>query len=202
MAQSLFEWTWLALLITATAVRKAHEHKVGRRASLRGIPLPEAGMMVLWGVAAGVLPLLYLFSPWLDFADYPFDVPLALSIVGVALFVCAIWLLHRSHADLGRQWSPAVEFQDDHVLVTEGAYEWVRHPMYAAHLLWGLAQTLLLPNFVAGPWAFVLMIGITAMRIPREERAMKEQFGDAYQRYRARTGGIVPRWIANRGRPP
>ena len=195
MSQEIFEWTWLALLIAISTVRKVHVHKAGQRASLKGIPIPEATLMVLWGLAAGVLPLFYMFSPWLDFADFPSEIPQALRVVGVALFVFAIWLLHRSHADLGKHWSATVEFKDDHVLVTEGAYERIRHPMYAAHVLWGMAQVLLFPNFIVGPLALILIFGIMALRIPREERAMIEKFGDAYRQYMERTGCILPKWI-------
>jgi len=187
------EWAWLSLLIVITTVRKVHEFKAGQRSSLKGIPAPEATAMVLWGLAAGVLPLFYMFSPWLDFADYPFEMPVPARAFGVALFVFAIWLLHRSHADLGRQWSPTVEFKDDHKLVTQGVYTRIRHPMYSAHVLWGIAQALLLPNLIAGPWALILICGVLALRIPREERAMIEEFGDAYRQYMERTGRILPR---------
>ena len=54
--------------------------------------------------------------------------------------------------------------------------------MYAAHVLWGIAQTLLIPNIVAGLLALILMFPVLALRIPREERAMGEQFGEAYRR--------------------
>jgi len=192
MQQEIFEWTWLALLLVISTVRKVHEHRAGRRSSLKGIPVLEATVMILWGVAAGVLPLFYMFSPWLDFANLPFEIPLALSIVGVVLFVFAIWLLHRSHADLGKQWSPTVEFKDDHALVTEGVYSRIRHPMYTAHVVWGMAQALLLPNLIAGPVALILMFAAMGLRIPREERAMLEEFGDAYRQYMERTRRILP----------
>ena len=201
MPQDIFEWVWLALLIVISTVRKVHEHKAGQRSSLGGIPVPEATMMVLWGLAASVLPLFYMFSPWLHFANYPFEMPLALRAVGAALFVFAIWLLHRSHGDLGKQWSPTVEFADDHALVTDGVYRRVRRPMYAAHVVWGVAQALLLPNLIAGPLALILIFTTIALRIPREERAMIEEFGDAYRQYMARTGRILPKGMEDSDAP-
>ena len=36
------------------------------------------------------------------------------------------------------------------MLVTEGIYGRVRHPMYTAFWLWAVAQALLLPNWIAG----------------------------------------------------
>ena len=64
----------------------------------------------------GVLPLFYIYSPWFDFAEVPFEMPLDLG--GTVLFVVAIWLFYRSSADQGKEWSPTVEFEDAHVLGT------------------------------------------------------------------------------------
>jgi len=90
-----------------------------------------------------------LFSEWLDFADYPIEMPWALGVFGVLLFLVAIWLLHRSHADLGKNWSPRGDATAGHSLVTGGVYERIRHPMYAAHVVWGIAQALLLREAMA-----------------------------------------------------
>ena len=196
MSQELFDWVWLVLLLVIIAVRKMHERKAARRTSLKGTPFVEAALMVLWGVAAGVVPLFYLFGPWLDFATLPVMMSPAFGFVGIALFVMAIWLLHRSHTDLGKGWSPTVEPEAEQRLVTEGVYKRIRHPMYAAHVLWGLAQALLLPNLVAGPVALVLIVAVLSLRIPREEQAMLSQFGEAYRRYMSTTGRIVPKLSA------
>lgn len=53
----------------------------------------------LWGVAT-LIPLIYMLAHWLDFADY--DLPAWAGWIGAATFVIALWLLWRSHADLGR----------------------------------------------------------------------------------------------------
>ncbi len=192
MLQGTFNWVWFALLIAIIVVRKAHERKAGRHSRLKGTPIVEAALMVLWGVAAGVLPLFYIFGSWLDFADLPFKMPSAFGFFGIALFLISIWLLHRSHADLGRLWSPTVEPEAKQRLVTDGVYKRTRHPMYAAHVLWGFAQALLLPNLIAGPLALLLMLGVISLRVPREEQAMLEEFGDNYRTYMKTTGRILP----------
>ena len=173
MSQDVLNWTWVVLLVAMIAVRKMHERKAGRRSTLKGTPLAEAVLMLLWGVAAGMLPFFYIFGTWLDFADLSIDRPSELGLTGVALFLISVWLLHRSHADLGEMRSPTVEPGAKQRLVTDRVYKLVRHPMYAAHVLWGVAQM--------------------ALRIPREERAMIQQFADEYRRYMDRTGRILPK---------
>jgi protein-S-isoprenylcysteine O-methyltransferase Ste14 len=145
--------------------------------------------------AAGVtmfLPFIFMFTPWLSFADYNF--PQWLGWIGTALFAIALLLLWRSHADLGHNWSPIIQIKQQHTLVTDGVYRHIRHPMYAAHLLWATAQGLLLENWLAG-WGFlVFFIPIYLIRAPKEERLMLEQFGDQYLQYISRTGRIIPRF--------
>lgn len=149
--------------------------------------------MVLWAVAASLLPLSYIFGTWLDFANLPFAMPPVVGVTGTALFLFSIWLLHRAHADLGKSWSVAVKPRAGRHLVTHGVYRRVRHPMYAAHVLWGIAQTLLLPNLIAGPVALVLIVILLGLRIPREERALLERFGEEYRRYIDKTGRMLPK---------
>jgi protein-S-isoprenylcysteine O-methyltransferase Ste14 len=59
--------------------------------------------------------------------------------------------------------------------------------------LWGMAQTLLLQNWIAGWAGLVLFLPMYVSRVPREEQLMMEQFGEAYREYVKRTGRIVPR---------
>jgi protein-S-isoprenylcysteine O-methyltransferase Ste14 len=145
-------------------------------------------------VAAGLgmaAPLVYLFTPWLDFANY--DLPGWMGWAGTAAFAAALVLLWRSHADLGLNWSATLRIRSGHCLVTRGIYRDIRHPMYAAHLLWAVAQGLLLANWLAG-WAFLaVFVPFYLLRVPHEEKMMLDQFGDEYRAYMARTGRLIPR---------
>jgi len=202
MPQAIYNWIWLALLVAITVLRKIHERRSGDHSRLAGTPVVEGVLMALWGIAAGVLPLFYVFGPWLELANLPFDWPPILGALGVVLFLAALWLLHRSHADLGRSWSPTVEPRATSRLVTVGVYRRIRHPMYSAHVVWGLAQALLLPNLLAGPLALAIMLAVLALRIPREERFMLEEFGEEYRDYMRTTGRLLPRYAKDGGREP
>ena len=107
--------------------------------------------------------------------------------------VVALWLFWTSHADLGKNWSRTLEIQKGHQLVTHGVYRSVRHPMYASIWLFSLAQGLLLESWLAGWSAFVAFAILYFVRIPHEERMMREFFGRDYTDYMAQTGRIFPR---------
>jgi protein-S-isoprenylcysteine O-methyltransferase Ste14 len=139
-----------------------------------------------------VLPVLYLFTPWLAFADY--RQPMLIPWSGTAVMVVALWLFWRAHVDLGLNWSITLEMRKDHELITHGVYQRVRHPMYAAIFLFAIAQGFLLPNWLAGWGGFVSFAILYLVRAPREERMMTEFFGESYRDYMKRTGRLAPRW--------
>jgi protein-S-isoprenylcysteine O-methyltransferase Ste14 len=137
-----------------------------------------------------VFPLIYVLTPWIDFADYP---TLSwLRLLGAALFAAGIWLLWRSHADLAANWSASLEARNEQTLVTGGVFARIRHPMYSAHLLWAFGQALLLPNLLAGVLFLAVQVPLYAIRVPREERLLIERFGEPYREYMTRTGRFLP----------
>ena len=138
-----------------------------------------------------LLPILYLFTSWLAFADY--RLPAAAHWAGTIVMVAALWLFWRSHADLGPNWSVSLELRKDHQVITHGVYRSIRHPMYASILLWGLAQGLLLDNWLAGWSALATFVPLYVLRAPREEAMMCEFFGQDYRDYMGRTGRLIPR---------
>lgn len=136
------------------------------------------------------LPLLWVFTPWFGFADYPLrPLPLGLGALAVAL---GLVLFHRSHADLGTNWSITLEVREGHRLVTHGVYRQIRHPMYTALLLHGAGLAVAVPNWVAGPIYLVVMALLVACRLGPEEALMRATFGAEYEAYASRTRRLVP----------
>lgn len=85
---------------------------------------------------------------------------------------------------------------EEHKLVTEGVYAHIRHPIYVAVWLTGLAQLLMLANWIAGPACLILYLPVYLVRVPREEGMMRDHFGDEYRAYAERTGAIFPTWFS------
>ncbi len=84
---------------------------------------------------------------------------------------------------------PGADVQYAHVdapLQTDGQYAQVRHPMYRAVVLMGLAALVFHPN--AGQLLWSILLGATFIGyIPVEERLLLEARGDEYRRYCERT---------------
>jgi len=146
--------------------------------------------MALWGIAL-MLPLISIFTPWLEVADY--RIPPPLSVIGGIIFAYGLWLLWRSHEDLNKNFSPSLLIRKNHKLVTNGIYKRIRHPMYLSFLLWAIGQTLLIPNWLAGPLGLIAFLPLYIFRVRREEQQLLEHFGDAYREYQMTTGRLLPK---------
>jgi protein-S-isoprenylcysteine O-methyltransferase Ste14 len=184
---------WLIGTVLWFAVRYPHQrrsHQVAKASSKDR--KRERATLAVTGLLVHVVPLVYVLTGWPRFADYAFQP--ALAVIGAAVFAAALWLFHRSHADLGANWSIALDIRAKHALVTNGVYRLVRHPMYSAFWLNALAQALLLPNFVAGPAGLVGIAVLYFSRVAREERMMLETFGEEYRAYMSRSARLIP-WI-------
>ena len=146
-------------------------------------------MVVSWIGWQG-LPLIYIFTPWLDFADY--RLPPALGWLGTFLLGSALVVLTLAHRALGHHYSATLVIHSAQSLVTDGIFGVVRHPIYAGIWLWAIAQPLLLHNWIAGFANFVLFIPMYFFRVTREEKMMLECFGEEYRSYMQKTGRILP----------
>jgi protein-S-isoprenylcysteine O-methyltransferase Ste14 len=137
-----------------------------------------------------VVPLIWIVSPAFSFAEYPLRAgPFVAGIVSLAV---GLWLFHRSHVDLGKNWSVTLEVREEHQLITHGIYRHIRHPMYTALLLYSVGQTLVIPNWVVGPSYLIPFAILFVLRVQAEERMMLDQFGDQYREYMLRTKRLVP----------
>lgn len=191
MFNSIFKIVYFIELILITAVRSVGTAKYKREMTEddRSSTL-DTILLALNGLGM-VVPIFYVFSTWLDFADYA--LPAWLGWIGVVLFALAAVLLHLTHREMGRSWTPTLGLREDHKLVTAGVFKYIRHPMYAAHILWAIAQPLILSNWIAGFSFIIPQILQYLSRVGDEEKMMLEAFGEEYREYMETTGRIFPR---------
>jgi len=183
---------FLAGFIVYASIRHVFERRTkGIEKGVRRIDRLEKILLVFVAVGNLIMPVLYLFTPFLAFADY--RLPAFLPWCSSATMLAALWLFWRSHFDLGLNWSAFLEMRQDHQLIRQGVYRSIRHPMYVSIFLFGVAQALMLQNWVAGLSGLVTFVPLYIVRTPREERMMREWFGEEYQDYMRQTGRIIPR---------
>ena len=184
----------LFLVFTAAflAIRGVFARRMRHAKAVDKSSLGDRLLILLVGLGQVVLPCIVVTQPLLAFAARP--QPDACTVAGGVVMLAGLRLFWRSHADLGQNWSVTLELNADHRLVTEGLYRQMRHPMYASFLVLGIGQALLVANWIAGLSGLASVALLMAVRLPREEAMMVEQFGDQYRDYRRRVGAVLPRW--------
>jgi len=191
---AVFIAIYLLGLLVGSAIRWYYTRAYRKRIREEGRrPKVDTPLVYLPSLGMIGLPAVYILTPWLSFADYV--LPLWAGWAGTVIYAGAFVLLWRAHADLALAFSPITEITAGQQLVTDGVYRFIRHPIYAAHFLWALAQPLLLWNWIAGFSMLLTFLPLYLVRVPKEEAMMEEAFGDAYRSYMQQTGRIVPRLL-------
>lgn len=178
-------------LVLTIIIRVPHENKKAKIKVVKSHKTPlETALIAIIAIGMMLLPVLAIFTPLLAFADYSLS-PVAFAL-GVVMLIGNLYLFYRSHLDLGANFSPTLEIREGHKLVTKGVYQTIRNPMYTSIFFYGLAQMLLLPNWIAGPAGFIAIAVLFVLRVRFEEKMMIEEFGDEYIVYMQKTKRLLP----------
>lgn len=104
----------------------------------------------------------------------------------------AIGFVVWSAKSLGKMLRPEVMIQTEHQLVTSGAFQVVRHPIYFSAILSWLGIGLALSNILLLVITFVAVIPIYIYRAKVEEQLLIKHFGQAYEEYQQQVPMIFP----------
>lgn len=172
-----------------------------RTQTLSGVVPEQALERALWLVivpivaAWMVLPVLAAFRDAGGFAlPDPVRSPAGAVLRSLAAFAAVILLALtiRCWKRMGRHWKMAVTPGERQVLITDGPFARVRHPIYGYQILLMLASLAVVPT---GPMLLVAAVHGVVMTVKarNEEQYLNATHGDDYARYVARTGRFFPR---------
>jgi protein-S-isoprenylcysteine O-methyltransferase Ste14 len=176
---------WIAWLvywaISAANVKRAVRHESNWSRASYIIPIVIASILLAVPRLPGRGFLFWRFLPAGIDAYWP---GVTLIVAGLAF---TVWARRR----LGRNWSGTVQVKQNHQLIRDGPYRFVRHPIYT-----GLIVAFLGSALVIGDWfallAVLIAFGSFWRKLMLEERFMWETFGSVYEEYRARTAALIP----------
>jgi protein-S-isoprenylcysteine O-methyltransferase Ste14 len=178
-------WWWFAL---AFWLRK---HPPRARATTRdlssyaGMALQAAGYFVEW-----YFP--FLLRRGSPIASQPAWLAWIMTILALAIAAFSAWLVNSAARRLGKQWSLAARIVEDHALIQDGPYRFVRNPIYTGMfgmlIATGLTASPLLPLLAA---AAVFLLG-TWIRVRIEERLLRATFGSRFDDYARKVPALIP----------
>jgi protein-S-isoprenylcysteine O-methyltransferase Ste14 len=144
----------------------------------------------LWG---HVLPIVFALLG-MSFVARATEIPVGLgeSMLIAGLFTVGSVMRIWSIAQLGvLRFKFNIAFRDQQTLKTDGLHGRMRHPTYTAMMLVVLAYAVTTHSWVIGVLGTLSALFGFQFRIHFEELALKEQFGEEYEKYRKQT----PMWL-------
>ena len=145
----------------------------------------------LGGLSIWLYCLLYVVYPRV-LAWSIIELPSAVRWAGAGLVLLLIPFIVSAQGALGRNVSPTVMTHEDHELVTDGPYRWIRNPLYTAGTLLFTGLGLISASVFLLVGALVGLV-LAAIRLPSEEAELEKRFGQAYRDYVRSTGRFLPR---------
>lgn len=137
-----------------------------------------------------------LFFAAIDFVEWHMTRILSLEpliiYAGLVLFLLSCWIRWWGFKSIGKYFNPRVAIYEEHPLITTGAYEKIRHPLYLGTLLSCIAIPLVFNSWGALLIMCCLTIPALIYRIYVEESFMIKHFGDDYIRYMEKTKRMIP----------
>lgn len=152
-------------------------------ASIAGIALQAVGYALVWSIRRTP------FTPLVSMNKYA---EIALALLTMALALASVWMVMAAVKRLGKEWSFAARLVEGHRLVTEGPYSLVRNPIYTGMLGMLVATGLAITHWIALPFALIIFLIGTVVRVRSEEKLLREAFGTEFEEYARRVPALIP----------
>jgi len=146
----------------------------------------KIGGLILW-----LTPLVYLINPnWMAWSKI--GLPDSIRWLGVGIGILCVLGIYWLFSSIGSGISPTSATRQQHHLVTNGPYCWVRHPLYTVGSSIFISFGMMADNWFIAALGVLAFIGM-AIRTPKEEANLIEKFGDEYREYMKHTGRFLPK---------
>jgi protein-S-isoprenylcysteine O-methyltransferase Ste14 len=143
---------------------------------------------MLAGSSAGVV-LAFAAAGVHDRLPGPRSLP---AVAGIAVMWAGFALRAWAVRTLGRFFRVEVTVDSDQPVVDTGPYACVRHPSYTGLLVFYLGLGISLDSYLSVLAAVLLPLAAVVNRIAHEERALRRDLGEAYERYSTGTWRLLP----------
>jgi protein-S-isoprenylcysteine O-methyltransferase len=117
-----------------------------------------------------------------------------LYYIGFGMVLGGQWLRSKAMLTAGKNFNHHVQRdkEEDHELVVKGVYTYLRHPSYTGFFYWGIGMQIMLGNPISFIVYFYALSQFFRYRIPEEERALIDFFGQDYIDYKQKTLVLIP----------
>jgi protein-S-isoprenylcysteine O-methyltransferase Ste14 len=194
-AEEIFHWLFIAIFVATLSISGYFRHRARRSGEV--VPRAREGKPILLARFLFAAPLYlsmltYMVHPdWMTWSSIPLPSWSRWlgAVVGLGMLPMLNWVVRS----LGTNISETFLTKEHHSLVTHGPYRWVRHPLYSVATIVFASLSILAANWFMMAMAFLIIIGVSLVVIPREEAELLRKFEPEYREYMERTGRFLPR---------
>jgi protein-S-isoprenylcysteine O-methyltransferase Ste14 len=152
----------------------------------------DKGTTTVISIVMGMAFILLPVSPFLNWLGIGAVLILWIAVFGVSIGIVGLAIRYAAFTTLGRFFSRTLREAENHTLITNGIYKYVRHPGYLSDLLIFIGVALAMNNIIT-----MIIIPITftpayAYRIHIEEKMLIKIFGKQYCEYQKTSKRLIP----------
>ena len=179
---------WWAFGLTFWLRRHPHSRSRATHRDLSsyfGMALQSVGYFFVW-----LFP--FLFHRGSPIAQQRVWLAWIMAVIALAIGIFSAWFVNSAASHLGKQWSLAARIVEDHDLIQDGPYRFVRNPIYTGMLGMLIATGLVvspIPALLAA--AAIFLVG-TYIRVRIEERLLLQTFGPKFEAYKSKVPCVIP----------
>ena len=161
------------------------------KAAIKNEGKPTFILRIVFGLIFFAILLAYsIYPPFMNVLHLEYSLWVRWFGVLVTIVGTVFWIY--SQIVLGRYWSPQLQIQNEHKIIIEGPYKYIRHPIYSAMMVWSIGIGLFTANILFIVLVLTFFVFFVA-RVPKEEKMMIDTFGDTYVQYKKSTGRYLPK---------
>jgi protein-S-isoprenylcysteine O-methyltransferase Ste14 len=143
-------------------------------------------------IVMGISFVLLFLSPLLNYWEIGKISFMWIGIIGIFFGITGIIIRCVAFYTLGRFFTRTLQKTENHVLITNSIYKYIRHPGYLSDILIFLGGSMTLCNWISVLFVVIAYQSAYSYRIKKKKKMLIEIFGEAYILYQKRTWKIMP----------
>lgn len=120
------------------------------------------------------------------------EINLWVSLIGFLMYVGVIPLRHSAASVLGRHLSSDIKIVEEHKIIKEGPYGYMRHPLIFCAIIEAFGLALIPNSYYTFLIALLGFMPFMLFRVYLEEKALIKWFGEEYLKYKKEVFGLLP----------
>jgi len=134
-----------------------------------------------------ITSLILYWSGWLKY-----DISKTVYLFALMLVISGLAIRYFAIMTLGSAFTVKIEIIKEHKLKTNGLYQRVRHPSYTGLLQYYVGLGLMMHNLASLLILTVIPLWVVLVRIEKEEKLLKNHFGEPYLKYQSISHKLFP----------